>query len=52
MDVSPDGKELWVTARWAREVAIVDLQTRKLLRTIPVGRSPHGVFLTANAPRN
>ncbi len=51
IDVSRDGKEAWVTARWAREVSVVDLASRKVVRSIPVGRSPHGVFLTGNAPR-
>jgi len=44
MEVSADGKELWVTNRWARSVSVVDLATRKVVRTIAVGRSPHGIF--------
>jgi YVTN family beta-propeller protein len=50
MEVSLDGKELWVTSRWARSVSVVDLATRKVVRKISVGRSPHGIFFV-NAAR-
>jgi YVTN family beta-propeller protein len=50
MEVSKDGREMWVTNRWARSVSVVDLPARKVVRTIPVGRSPHGVFFV-NAAR-
>lgn len=49
MDVSADGRLLWVTQRWAKRVAVVDISARKVVQTIPVGRSPHGVFLTNSA---
>ena len=45
MDITPDGKELWVTQRFLRRVAIVDIDTLKLVASIPVGKSPHGVFM-------
>ncbi len=57
MDITPDGKELWVTQRFLRRVSIVDIDTLKVVGTIPVGKSPHGVFMlkstatvTAGAP--
>ena len=50
MDVSADGKTLWVTQRWKKHVGVVDIASRKLVQSIPVGRSPHGIFLTHNAP--
>jgi YVTN family beta-propeller protein len=50
MDVTADGRELWVTTRWAKRVAVVDLAQRKVVRTIPVGRSPHGLYLHDRAP--
>ncbi len=37
--------ELWVTQRFLRRVAIVDIETLKLVASIPVGKSPHGVFM-------
>ncbi len=49
MDVSADGKTLWVTQRWKKQVGIVDIAARKVVQSIPVGRSPHGVFLTHSA---
>ena len=45
MDITPDGKELWVTQRFLRRVAVVDLATMKVTASIPVGKSPHGVFI-------
>ena len=39
----PDGN-LWVTLRWIARVARVDRLTGEAV-TIPVGRSPHGVFV-------
>lgn len=50
MDVSADGKTLWVTQRWKKTVGVVDLASRTLVQSIPVGRSPHGIFLTHSAP--
>jgi YVTN family beta-propeller protein len=52
MEVSKDGKELWVTARWARVVAVVDIASGKVIKTVPVGRSPHGVWFRSHAARN
>ncbi len=51
MEVTADGKELWVTSRWAQKVTVVDLETRKVKLQIPVGRSPHGIYLRNHAPR-
>ena len=45
MDITPDGKELWVTQRFLRRVAVVDLEQLKVVASIPVGKSPHGVFM-------
>jgi YVTN family beta-propeller protein len=51
MELTADGKELWVTARWRRMVSIVDTQAKKVTREIPVGKSPHGVFFIDHAKR-
>ncbi len=51
MEVRTDGKELWVTARFARRVQVIDLTTGKLKASIPVGSSPHGVFFLNHASR-
>jgi YVTN family beta-propeller protein len=50
MDVTPDGKELWVTFRFSRKVGVIDIASRKLTTTIPVGKSPHGIFFYPSAP--
>lgn len=47
IDFAPDGK-LWITERFIQKVGVLDPATGAL-QSIPVGRSPHGIFLTANA---
>jgi len=51
MDVSPDGRWIYVTARWARKLLVIDTQERKVARKINVGKSPHGVWTLQHAPR-
>lgn len=49
MEVTPDGKTLWVTLRFAKKVGVIDIPSLKLVTVIPVGKSPHGVFFTPSA---
>jgi len=51
MELRAGGNELWVTSRWQNRVSIVDMRTRKVTRTIKVGRSPHGLYIADHAPR-
>ncbi len=51
MEVTDDGKTMWVTLRWIKKVAVIDLPSRKVIKVIPVGRSPHGVFFFNAAQR-
>ena len=51
MEVSADGKTLWVTLRWVKKVAVVDIASKQVIKMIPVGRSPHGVYFVNHAPR-
>ncbi|ATJ86274.1 cytochrome D1 domain-containing protein [Ralstonia solanacearum] len=50
MELTADGKQLWVTCRWAKRVAIVDVASRKVVEEIKVGRSPHGIYFRTRAP--
>jgi len=50
MELSADKRYLWVTFRFAKHVGIIDLTTRKLIQTIAVGRSPHGIYFHDRAP--
>jgi YVTN family beta-propeller protein len=50
MEVTADGRLIWVTQRWIKQVAVVDVAQRKVIATIPVGRSPHGIFFDNSAP--
>jgi YVTN family beta-propeller protein len=45
MELTRDGKQLWVTSRWTGKVSVIDMGTRRLIKQIPVGRSPHGILL-------
>jgi DNA-binding beta-propeller fold protein YncE len=47
IEFAPDGK-LWITERFAQKVAVLDPASGDI-RTIDVGRSPHGIFLNAAA---
>lgn len=49
MDVSTDGKTLYVTSRWAKKLTVVDLVGNKVVRQVNVGRSPHGVWTLDHA---
>jgi YVTN family beta-propeller protein len=42
-NVTADGKELWVSGRYDREVYVFDTATGALTHRIPVGREPHGL---------
>ncbi len=51
MEVSRDGKLLFVTSRWARKLTVIDLASQKIVRQINVGKSPHGVWTLDHASR-
>lgn len=50
IELADDGRTVWVTTRWNKHVAVLDLPSGKLMKRIPVGRSPHGVYLHNRAP--
>jgi YVTN family beta-propeller protein len=49
MDVTNGGKLLLVTSRWARKLTIIDTESRKVVRQVNVGKSPHGVWTLDHA---
>jgi YVTN family beta-propeller protein len=51
MDLLADGKTLLLSSRWARKLTYIDIETKKVIRQINVGRSPHGVWTLDHAPR-
>lgn len=51
MDLMSDGRTILVTSRWARKVTFIDTVEKKVIRQVPVGRSPHGVWTLDHAPR-
>ena len=51
MDISRDGKQILVTSRWSKKLTVIDVATRKIVKQVGVGRSPHGVWTLDHAPR-
>ncbi|MDR5855746.1 cytochrome D1 domain-containing protein [Caballeronia sp. LZ062] len=50
MELSQDKRYLWVTFRFTRYVGVIDMKTLKLVNTIKVGKSPHGIYFHNRAP--
>lgn len=51
IEVLAGGKMLLVSSRWARKLTLIDTATRKVVRQVQVGKSPHGVWTLDHAPR-
>lgn len=51
IEVSRDGKLIYVTSRWARKLTVIDVASRKVVRQVNVGKSPHGVWTLDHAAR-
>jgi YVTN family beta-propeller protein len=51
MDLSADQRYIFVASRWARKLSIIDTTTRKVVKQVNVGKSPHGVWMLEHAGR-
>jgi YVTN family beta-propeller protein len=51
MEVMAGGRLLLVSSRWARMMTVIDTETRKIVRQVPVGKSPHGIWTLDHAAR-
>lgn len=51
MDLSADGRYIYVASRWIKKLTVIDTTTRKVVRQVSVGKSPHGVWSLDHAPR-
>jgi YVTN family beta-propeller protein len=51
MELSADGRYIFVASRWAGKLTVIDTQTRAVVRQVAVGKSPHGVWTLDHAPR-
>ena len=49
--ISPDGRRLYVVCEKSDELRVVDTQSGRLLKSIPVGHIPRGVSVAANGQR-
>ncbi|MGE0332914.1 MAG: YncE family protein [Ramlibacter sp.] len=51
MDLMGGGKLLLVTSRWSRKLTVIDIEQKKIVRQVNVGKSPHGVWTLDHVPR-
>lgn len=51
MDITADGKFILVASRWAKKLTVIDIASRKVVRQVRVGKSPHGVWTLDHAGR-
>ena len=51
MELLADGRTLLVSSRWARKLSFIDLESKRVVRQVTVGRSPHGVWTLDHASR-
>ncbi|NCT85084.1 MAG: YncE family protein [Comamonadaceae bacterium] len=51
MELLTDGRTLLFTSRWAGKLTQVDTATRKVVRQVKVGKSPHGIWTLDHQPR-
>jgi YVTN family beta-propeller protein len=51
IDVLAGGRTLLVSSRWAKKLTLIDTASRKVVRQVAVGKSPHGVWTLDHAPR-
>ena len=51
MDITADGQTILLASRWEQKLSVIDMATRKVIRQIKVGKSPHGVWTLDHAPR-
>jgi len=51
VDPGTKAKLILVTSRWSRRLTVIDPATRQIVRQVPVGRSPHGVWTLEHASR-
>jgi YVTN family beta-propeller protein len=51
MEVTADGKLLFVSSRWIKKMSVIDTATGQLVRQIKVGKSPHGIWTLDHAKR-
>lgn len=51
MEVTRDGKFIYLASRWAGKLSVIDMATRKVVHQVSVGKSPHGIWTLDHAPR-
>jgi YVTN family beta-propeller protein len=51
MELTADGKTLYVTSRWIKQVSVVDMGLKAVVASAGVGKSPHGIYFDDHVAR-
>ncbi len=51
MDVSLDGRFIYVTSRWIGKLSVIDTDSHQVVHQVKVGKSPHGVWTIDHTAR-
>ena len=51
MEVTPDGRYIYVASRWIGKLSVIDTTTHAVVQQVKVGKSPHGVWMLDHAGR-
>ena len=46
--LTPDGSRAVVTSAWTHQISVIDVDTKKVIATLPSSREPRGVTITAD----
>lgn len=49
MVLSPDGRQLYVVCQGSNELRVVDLESGKVVSTVPLGRAPRGLTMSPDS---
>jgi YVTN family beta-propeller protein len=47
--LSPDGKQMWISSRYDASVLVIDTTTGKVIARIPTDAGPHGMTYFPNS---
>ncbi len=51
MDVSLDGRFIYLTSRWIGKLSVIDMDSHQVVHQVKVGKSPHGVWTIDHTAR-
>ena len=51
LDFTPDGTQVWVTNPSSNQATVFDARTRELIASLPMSKSPSGVYISSDGRR-